>query len=134
MKKLHVIKLLGMVVIGCLAIFSVVALAAGEATKDIGQIATQITGTFKSLGQLMAAVAYLAGFGLTIAAIFKFKQHKDNPQQFPLGTAIALLFVGIALIFLPTIVNIGGTTIFGTEGKAGGFTGTGATNLPGAEK
>jgi intracellular multiplication protein IcmD len=110
------------------------ALAFAQTNSDLGMIATQITKSFSNVGQLMAATAYLAGFGLTIAAIFKFKQHKDNPTQIPLGTPIALLLVGVSLIFLPSLVNIGGATIFGTgEKTAGGFTGTGALNLPGGK-
>jgi intracellular multiplication protein IcmD len=105
------------------------------ATTGISQIAGNITGAFKGLGQLMIAISYLAGIGFTIASIFKFKQHKDNPTQIPMGTPIALLGVGIILIFLPAIVGPIGETIFGT-GKtdtAGGFTGTGG-QLPGADK
>ena len=73
----------------------------------------------------MAATSYLAGFGFAIAGVFKFKQHKDNPQQAPLGTCIAMLLVGISLIFLPSIITVGGGTL-GTsnQGNVGGFTST----------
>lgn len=98
---------------------------------DIGTIATTITQTFSNIGKLMAASAYLAGFGLVIAAIFKFKQHKDNPTQIPMGTPIALLAVGVALIFVPSFVSPAGWTLFSTGGYAGGFTGKGITALPG---
>jgi len=52
-------------------------------------------------------------------AIAKFKQHKDNPTQIPIGTPIALLFIGAALLFLPTILQIAGGTIFGDGGVPG---------------
>ena len=45
----------------------------GGDTSTIGGIAMQITTAFGSIGQLMIAVAYLAGFGFVIASIFKFK-------------------------------------------------------------
>jgi|WetSurMetagenome_2_1015567.scaffolds.fasta_scaffold203176_3 intracellular multiplication protein IcmD len=118
----------------------VLALYVGEAfadgsggVTDLKSLVTQITSSFQSLGELMAATAYLAGFGMTIAAIFKFKQHKDNPTQIPMGTAIALLVVGIVLIFLPGVVGPAGTTIFGSKADtlAGGYTGQGAKQLPG---
>jgi|WetSurMetagenome_2_1015567.scaffolds.fasta_scaffold203176_2 intracellular multiplication protein IcmD len=101
--------------------------------SDIPGIASQVTSSFQSIGSLMAATAYLAGFALTIAAIFKFKQHKDNPTQIPMGTPVALLILGIALIFLPGFIGPAGTTIFGSKAAevAGGYTGQGATKLPG---
>ena len=95
------------------------------AANDIAGIANTITGSFESIGKLMVATAYLAGFGLTIGAIFKFKQHKDNPQQTPMGIPITMLLVGIALIFLPNIISPAGTSIFGEGATTGGFTGTG---------
>ena len=95
------------------------------AANDIAGIANTITGSFESIGKLMVATAYLAGFGLTIASIFKFKQHKDNPQQTPMGIPITMLLVGIALIFLPNIISPAGTSIFGEGATTGGFTGTG---------
>lgn len=103
-------------------------------TGDIGTVASTIVKSFESLGNLMIAISYLAGIGFTIASIFKFKQHRDNPTQIPMGTPIALLGVGIILIFLPAIVSPAGKTIFGREAAvgelAGGYSGKGG-DLPG---
>jgi hypothetical protein len=67
-----------------------------------------------SLAQLITAASYVAGLGFGIAAIAKFKAHKDNPTQ-PVGSGIALLFVAAALIFTPSVFKAGGGTIFGNE-------------------
>lgn len=91
--------------------------------SSIGEIATNITGSFEGLARLITAAAYIAGIGFAMSAILKFKQHKDNPQQVTIGTPIALLFIAAALIFLPTIFGIAGTTIFGSSGTAGGISG-----------
>lgn len=103
----------------------------------LGDIAANMMKSFKDLGKLMLAIAYLSGFGFTISAIFKFKQHKDNPTQIPVSTPLALLFVGIILIFLPGIIEPTGYTIFGSGASlgdmAGGFEGGGAEKLPGAQ-
>jgi intracellular multiplication protein IcmD len=61
--------------------------------------------------------AYLAGLGFAIGAIMKFKQHKDNPTQIPIGTPIALIFIAAALLFLPSILGVAGSTMFG-KGQA----------------
>lgn len=99
----------------------------------IGAIATNITGSFKALGQLVLAIAFLAGIGFVMAAIFKFKQHKDNPTQIPLGTPVAMLVIGIVLMFLPNLIAPAGTTIFGGSATTGGFKGNISSGLiPGA--
>jgi len=96
---------------------------------NIGTLASNVTGTIKNVGALVGATAYLAGFGLIIAAIFKFKAHKDNPQQTQLGQPIMLLIVGVALVFLPSLIAPAGSTIFGAGATKGGFSGTGITAL-----
>lgn len=110
---------------------------AEDLNKSLGDIATNIMNSFAQLGQLMLAIAYLSGFGFTVSAIFKFKQHKDNPTQIPVSTPLALLMVGIVLIFLPGIIRPAGSTIFGStanlENMAGGFKGTGVGNIPGGK-
>ena len=117
------------------AIFSAVISAtafAGDATT-IGTIASKITGSFKAIGELIFGIAYVAGLGFGVAAIFKFKQHKDNPTQVPIGTPIALIAISSALVFLPSFYNPLGQTMGIEGGGAGGFTGAGVSNLPGAD-
>ena len=67
-----------------------------------------ISSDFSSLTKLITAGSYLAGLGFSIGAIMKFKQHKDNPTQIPIGTPIALEVAGAALLFLPTITTTSG--------------------------
>ena len=121
-----------------LLLFSEAAYAAAGGNVSLGDIATNIMESFQNLGKLMLAIAYLSGFSFTISSIFKFKQHKDNPTQIPVSTPLALLIVGIMLIFLPGIIEPTGYTIFGTgtdlKGMAGGFKGGGAEHIPGADQ
>ena len=89
------------------------ASASNSATADqpsIGSIAASITQSFTNLAKLITAGSYIAGFGFSIGAIMKFKQHKDNPTQIPVGTPIALIFIGAALLFLPSILAAHGKT------------------------
>lgn len=90
----------------------------------LGGVASNVTEAMSSLAQLITAASYVAGFGFAAAGILKFKAHKDNPTQIPLGTPVALVFVGAALIFLPTIFSIAGQTLFGATTGIGGVTGT----------
>jgi intracellular multiplication protein IcmD len=91
---------------------------------DLGAVASTLTGSFANVAKLITAGAYMAGIGFAMASMLKFKAHKDNPTQIPIGTPIALLFIGAALIFLPNIFGIAGNTIFGGTSGAGGVTGT----------
>lgn len=100
--------------------------------ENLGAIATRVTESFSGIGTLMIAVSYLAGIGFVIASIFKFKQHKDNPTQIPLGTPLALLVLGIILVFLPLIFEPAGQSIFGKTEGAGGFKGEGVKTIPGS--
>lgn len=100
-----------------------VVYAAGTDTSGIGGVAQNIISNFESLAKLITAGSYIAGFGFAVGAILKFKAHKDNPQQIPIGTPIALLFIAAALIFLPSIFATAGHTLFGNEGIVGGVSG-----------
>ncbi len=115
---LHALLMLG---VATLSFYSDYVFAA--TSQSIGDIAVQVTSSFGQIAQLITAGSYIAGMGFALGAILKFKQHKDNPQQVPIGGPIALLFIAAALIFLPTIFGIAGQTIFGSGASAGGVTG-----------
>ena len=132
MKKHKIFKIFKHLTLVTIFLGAGTALADSSAT--IGDIAKNVTGSFSDVVSLMIAVSYLLGVGFAGAAIFKFKQHKDNPTQIPIGTPIALLVIGILLIFLPGLIGPIGQTIFGSGASvsslAGGPSGTGGS-LPG---
>lgn len=112
-----------LVAVFCLG-FADLALAAPTTTgKTIGSLAESVTGSLRNLAKLITAIAYIAGLGFAVGAILKFKQHKDNPTQIPIGTPVALLFVAAALIFLPMIFGMVGETLFGSGATTGGPSG-----------
>ena len=92
--------------------------------ETIGTMASSITATFDSVGKMITASSYIAGLAFAISAILKFKQHKDNPQQTPIGQPIGLIFIAIALLFLPSILGSAGNTIFASGGETAGPEGT----------
>lgn len=109
--------------------FIIFANEASAAIGTIGTMATQITSSFASLTKLITAMSYLAGLGFAVGAIIKFKAHKDNAAQVPIGQPIGLLMVAAALLFLPSILSITGNTLFGTgTGTTAGPTGVIITN------
>ncbi len=98
---------------------------------SLGEVALRVTSSFRNLAKLITAAAYVAGMGFAITAILKFKSHKDNPQQVPVGTPIALIFIAAAMLFLPEIFRISGTTLFGEDLEVAGVEGT--ELVPGAQ-
>jgi len=96
------------------------AITASYATgTTLGGVASTITASFTQVTKLITGGSYLAGIAFSIGAIMKFKMHKDNPQQVPIGTPIALLFIAAALLFLPSVLSVAGSTIFGSATTAG---------------
>ena len=99
----------------------VLAVLAGDAAADgltLGGMADSIINSFTSVTKLITAAAYLGGLGFSVGAIIKFKAHKDTPTQVTIGQPIALVLVGAALLFLPTILASAGYTMFGPQGGA----------------
>lgn len=103
---------------------SYAAISHADQVKTLGDMALTITQSFYGLAKLITAGAYMAGIGFVMASMLKFKAHKDNPTQIPIGTPIALLFVGSSLMFLPHIFAIAGQTVFGDTSGAAGIYGT----------
>lgn len=92
-------------------------------TGGIGTVAATATANLKDIARLITAGAYVAGMAFAVGAVVKFKAHKDNPTQIPIGTPIALLFVGAALIFIPSVFKASGSTLFGGSGTVAGISG-----------
>jgi intracellular multiplication protein IcmD len=95
------------------------AYASGSA-QNIGQLATNVQGSLSAVETMIIAVCYIGGIAFAGAAIMKFKQYKDNPQQMTIGQPIALLFIAAALIWMPQIVKTTGQTVFNSTEGAGG--------------
>lgn len=90
----------------------------GGGGTTLANLAENVTGTFSSITKLITGGAYVVGFALAMVGILKLKAHKDNPTQIPISTGLALIFVGSALVFLPTLLGVGISTIFGSAASS----------------
>jgi intracellular multiplication protein IcmD len=110
-----------------LALLALTSLLVGTASlaavSGVGSVAATLTGNLANVAKLITAASYVAGMAFAVGAVVKFKAHKDNPTQIPIGTPIALLFVGAALIFIPTVFKVSGATLFGGSGTVAGVSG-----------
>jgi intracellular multiplication protein IcmD len=105
------------------------ALAAGSGAVGAGAMATNITASLGPVAKLITASSYVAGLAFAVGAVVKFKTHKDNPTQVPIGTPIAMLFVGAALIFIPSVFKAAGATLFANSGITAGPSGSVDLNI-----
>ena len=96
---------------------------AADDPMTLGGVASQVTSSFGAVAQFMTASFYLLGFGFMGSAIFKFRAHKDNPTQIPVGTPIALTFIGAAFLFTPSLFGTAGMTLFGSGASSAGVGG-----------
>lgn len=90
---------------------SAIVTTAGSTRHADAEAETNVP-SYGNIASLITAGSYVAGFGFALGAILKFKQHKDNPTQIPVGTPIALVFIAAALLFLPTLLPATGATDF----------------------
>jgi intracellular multiplication protein IcmD len=54
-------------------------------TPSTGEIASQVTSSDANLTELVTGASEAAGAAEEVASIEKFKLHKDNPTQVPIG-------------------------------------------------
>ena len=106
-----------------------IALVSLSAAATIGDMATSINDTFTAISSLVGGAAYLFGLIFTVAGLFKFKQHRDNPQQVQIGTPFTLLGIGVLLIFLPNLITQSGSTVFSSGTTTGGASGSGFDDI-----
>lgn len=91
------------------------ALASAQVT-DIGDMADGLQAQAGDIADLIGAAAFLLGICIGIVGLLKFRQHSQNPNDpsARLSTAFTLVFVGAALIAVPTTLGVGIGSLFGS--------------------
>ena len=78
--------------------FCDVALA--RPNTDLGGIAKNLNAPLKGVTSIMLSICLVAGVGLVVGGLIRYLQHRKNPVEATLGSCIALLLAGLALIAL----------------------------------
>ncbi|HCU05466.1 MAG: hypothetical protein A2X77_01300 [Gammaproteobacteria bacterium GWE2_42_36] len=105
------LKLMSLSTLIVTGFYSIAAYAAADST--LSGILSKVTGAYTPLEKVITGTCVLAGVGFAVGSILKFKAHKDNPTQVPIGAAISLLALAICLMFLPYLIRGTGFQIFG---------------------
>jgi intracellular multiplication protein IcmC len=90
---------------------------------DAAQMLVNLSNSVGSLMQLTTAISYVLGMFLVIKGIFALKEYGEHrthgsSQQGSLKTALMLLLAGSLLIFLPSSVQTGTSTLWATTPSA----------------
>ncbi|MFG6082206.1 DUF6750 family protein [Paracoccus litorisediminis] len=103
-------KRIGLTSIPGLALMPNIALAA-----NMGDIASDLAGQGQQIGDLIMIICAVAGIGVALMGLFKFKAHSANPNDpsNKMSSALTLIFVGAAMVAIPELLGSGVSTIFG---------------------
>ncbi len=100
---------------------------------SLGNVNSILNSVMRSIGELpgmVAAVAYLLGLIMAVSAIYKTRDHVENPDQYPLKDAVIRFLTAGMLFGLPTVFN---TMFEAVNGGGLGFTGAIASLISGAQ-
>jgi len=101
-----------------LGLSSLATITLAESGVDIVSIAQGVGKQATAIITLLNVASYVAGVGFALAGILQFKAHKENPQQTPLSKPVVMLVVASSLLFLPTVINLAGQSLFGGSQKS----------------
>lgn len=103
--------------------------AGASSAAGLADLADNIREQFGSFLELAVAFSYIAGFIILVVAIFKFKQHSDDPRQTPMKTPAMLMIVAALLLGAPTLLGATAGSIFGGSSDTTSIDGAGAESI-----
>lgn len=98
------------------------------AAQKMGEVINNLVVSWSGITGVFSAIAYIAGGFLGVSALFKFKDHVDNPVQNPISMGVKRMLAAGMLLSLPWMMVVTRSTLFGTAGagdnqiQAGGWT------------
>ena len=103
---------------GLFILFSCFPFLVWGADQDLSGMATTIKKQMTAVATILNYASYVAGVGFALTGILQFKAHKDAPQQTPLSKGVVMLIVAACLLFLPSIMDVAGKSLFGDSAKS----------------
>jgi len=104
---------------GAAAVLALTASGAMAQVADVKEVSEKIGTQLEALGSLAGIVAFLSGFVFGIMGFMKLKANAANPNDpsNKVSTGFILIFVGAALIAVPTVMGVGVGSLFGDGGQ-----------------
>jgi intracellular multiplication protein IcmC len=103
-----------------LVLLSSMLLTGCEGTyPSIDQMVINVADTMPSLISLTTALSYIMGFVMIMRSVYRFKEYGDlrtmMSSQTSIWPPIMIMVVGGLLLFLPSTIDVGLTTLFGSS-------------------
>jgi hypothetical protein len=100
-------------------VFSAIMIAGlhtpAHAQQKLGDMMNNVINSWGGLTGIMSCVAWLMGSALGVIAIFKFKDHVDNPNQTPLSAGVKRMLAGGMMLSLPFMTTAVHGSLFGSN-------------------
>ena len=109
---------------------------AQDDVNNFGDMANTVAVQSGQVADLLGVAAFLLGILLSITGLLKFRQNSQNPNDpnAKVSTAFILVFVGAAMVAIPTLLGVGVASFFGEDATTTGVVtaegaGTDQTNM-----
>lgn len=126
----HMMTLKNHACTGVMAGIAALVLSAGAAQAQVstfGDMADTVGAQGGQVADLLGVAAFLLGILLAVMGLMKFRQNSQNPNDpnAKVSTAFILVFVGAAMVAIPTLLGVGVTSFFGDGAETVTATGAG---------
>jgi intracellular multiplication protein IcmD len=102
-----------------------------DGSSGVEAMFNNVYSDYAQIAEMIGGMAYIAGLCFFVAAMLKMKQHRDNPQQASSTAWVVYLLAGVGLIFLPSALQEGATTLFTSiDSSYGGVSQSNISNNP----
>lgn len=94
------------------------AFAAATSTKadtKLSGVINSVLMAFDGLSSVLSALAWMIGSFLGISAVYKFKDHVDNPAQNPVSVPVRKMLAGGMFLSLPWVTVAARNALFGDK-------------------
>lgn len=128
-----------MMIFGFAVLFLAMGTDAAFAASKLSNVFNNFTVSWDKFQNVLSTIAWLSGGFLGVAAIYKFKDHVDNPTQTPLSQGVKRMIAGGMFLSLPFMLRAVIGNVFANTGgqgkiKATSFNTSGALTPGGLDK
>lgn len=109
-----------LVIAGVTALLAITPSLASAAPADIAAMATSAEGNILAVKKLIISLFYMIGVFLFGAGLFLIYKDQKQPNQGHAKNGAVSIFIGVALLLIPSLIGVAAGSIGADAGKAGG--------------
>lgn len=100
-----------------IALGLLVAAGSVHAADTIGTMADTISDSLDAIPSMLGGASYLAGAVFMVKGLLSLKDHGEDHRSHPLSKAASQIAAAALLIAVPSTLNMGVGTLFGSKGE-----------------